>query len=80
VAGILNSVKEIHFYVLCSEKLQYGDYIEKCISGKICTISFKSHTGDYLRLSSGGETIAITFEARLMHGKLPSEQMFGALY
>jgi len=28
VAGILNSVKEIHFYVLCSEKLNYADYIE----------------------------------------------------
>ena len=28
-AGILNSVKEIHFYVLCSEKLNYADYVEK---------------------------------------------------
>ena len=28
VAGLLNSVKEIHFYVLCSEKLNYADYIE----------------------------------------------------
>jgi len=34
VAGILNSVKEIHFYVLCSENLNYADYIEKCIAGK----------------------------------------------
>ena len=28
-AGFLNSVKEIHFYVLCSEKLNYADYVEK---------------------------------------------------
>ena len=33
VAGILNTVKEIHFFVLCSEELNYADYIEKCISG-----------------------------------------------
>ena len=25
VAGILNSVKEIHFYVLCCEKINYAD-------------------------------------------------------
>jgi hypothetical protein len=36
-AGILNSAKEIHFYVLCSEKLIYADYVEKCISGNVCT-------------------------------------------
>jgi len=29
-AGILNSVKEINFYVLCSEKLNYADYVENC--------------------------------------------------
>jgi len=29
LAGILNSVKEIHFYVLCSEKLNCADYIRK---------------------------------------------------
>ena len=38
VAGILNSVKEIHFYVLCSEKLNYGDCVEKCIDGKIAVL------------------------------------------
>jgi hypothetical protein len=76
VAGISNSVKQIHFYVLCNEKLNYADYIEKCISGKECTISFKLHTGDYFRLSYGEETIVITFEARQIHGKLPSELTF----
>ena len=29
LAGIVNSVKEIHFYVLCSEKLNCADYIRK---------------------------------------------------
>jgi len=33
VAGILNSVKEIHFFVLCN-KNKFQDYIEKCIAGK----------------------------------------------
>jgi len=37
-AGILNSVKETHFYVLCSEKLNYEDYIEKCIAGKVHSV------------------------------------------
>ena len=35
--GILNSVREIHFYVLCSEKLNYANYIEKCIPDEECT-------------------------------------------
>jgi len=34
VAGVLNSVKGVHIYVLCSEKLNYVDYIEKFIAGK----------------------------------------------
>jgi len=32
--GNLNSVNAIHFYVICSEKLSYADYILKCIAGK----------------------------------------------
>jgi hypothetical protein len=31
VAGILDSVKDINLYVLCNKKLNYADYIEKCI-------------------------------------------------
>jgi len=34
-ASILNSVKEINFYVLCSEKLTYANYVEKCIASKV---------------------------------------------
>jgi hypothetical protein len=65
VAGILNSVKEINFCVLCNE-LKYADYIENVLS----------HTGDYFQLSSNGETIAITFETKIIHGKLSSELTF----
>jgi hypothetical protein len=54
--GILDSVKEITFYVLCSEKLNYMDNIKKCIADKTCTIS---HTGDIFQLSYSGETIYI---------------------
>ena len=32
VAGILNSMEEISFYVLCSEKLNYVDFFEKIYS------------------------------------------------
>jgi len=58
VTGILNSVKEIHFYVLCSEKLNYADYIEKCIAGKERSVTYKPRRRDEFLLSSSGETIA----------------------
>ena len=41
VAGILNTAKRIHFFVLCNE-LNYEDYIEKCVGDKECTVSYKS--------------------------------------
>ena len=34
VAGILNSVRRIHSFVLCNEQLNYENYIEKCIGNK----------------------------------------------
>lgn len=34
VAGILNYVKQIHFYMLCSENLNYAYYIEIFIADK----------------------------------------------
>jgi len=70
VAGILNSVKDVNFYVMCNKKLNYAYYIEKCISGRKCTIS---HTGNYFQLMSVEETVLISFEARIVHEKLPSE-------
>jgi hypothetical protein len=35
VAGILDSVKGINFYVACNKKLNYADYIKQCISEKM---------------------------------------------
>jgi len=75
VAGILNSVKQIHFYVLCCEKLNYADCVEKCISCKECCVTYKLYTGNYFLLSSGGETVTISFEER-QYPKLPSELIF----
>jgi len=40
VAVILNSVKEIHFYVLCSEKLNYTNYVENVLPVKSALSSF----------------------------------------
>jgi len=34
VAGILNSVNNLHFHVSHGEKLNYADYVEKRIAGK----------------------------------------------
>ena len=34
VAGILNSAKRIHYFVLSNEELNYENYIEKCIGDK----------------------------------------------
>jgi len=73
VAGVLNSVKDINFYVVCNKKVNYADYIKQCISNHKCTIS---HTGNYFQLSSGRETICIKFEARIVHEKLPSALVF----
>jgi hypothetical protein len=61
VAGILNSVKEINFYVLCNKKrLRCASYLEKCIAGKKCT--FKLRTDNYFLLTSGKEEVVIEFQ------------------
>jgi hypothetical protein len=76
-AGILNSVKEINFYVLCNKrKLHCEKKKKKCISNTQCSISFKSHRDNYFVLTSGEENVVITFESRFLHGKLPSKLLF----
>jgi hypothetical protein len=81
VAGILNSVKRIHFFVLHSEKLNYADYVKKCIVSKERTFklptdySFKVVTAHRFQLTFGGETVTISIEARQFQ-KLPSELTF----
>ena len=73
VAGILNSVKEIHFYVLCSKKLHYGEYIEKDTAGNKCSVPYTKHK-TYFLLVSGGDKIALSFTARKF-SEPPSEQI-----
>jgi len=74
-AGILNSVKEIHFYVLCCDKINYADYVQKYIASKEYSVTYKTRTGDYFKLSPSNETIALSFEAR-QFPKLQSEVLF----
>jgi len=76
VACILNSVKEILFYVLCSEKLNYADDIEKYIAGKEHSVTYTPHRRDEFLLSSSSETIVLSFEAR-PYPKQRSELLFG---
>ena len=45
----------------CRSKLQYF---------------FKAHTECYLNLSSGDETIAVSFKIKIIHGRLPSSPIF----
>ena len=76
VAGILSRVEEINFYILSNNKLKYLDYIEKCIYGKQCTVFSQKYDEYHFKLSSGEESVDLTFEIRIMDGKLPSELTF----
>jgi hypothetical protein len=73
--GILKYVEEINFYVLCNDELTYSEYIEKAISSEPCTICVSGEK-EYFTLSSGGETVLLKFETRMMEGKLPSVLIF----
>ena len=68
-------MKEINFYVLCSEKLNYADYVEKYIACKEYSITYKPHRKGEFRLSSSSEIIALSFEPR-QFPKMPSELIF----
>jgi hypothetical protein len=64
--------------VFCSDKLNYADYVEKCIAGKECTFKlptnydFKVVTEHRFQLTFVGETVTISIEAR-QFPKLSSE-------
>jgi hypothetical protein len=73
VAGILNSVTSINIYVLCSEKLNYLDYIKQSVVDRECTISC---AGDIFQLKYNCEMIYISFETRIVREKLPSDLLF----
>ena len=68
-------MKEIHFYVLCSEKLNYADYIDKCIACQEHSVTYKPHRLDEFRLSFSSETVTLSFEAR-QFPKMPPELIF----
>jgi hypothetical protein len=73
VAGILNTVPYAHLYVVCSEKLHYEAYIQKCLPNKKYTIT---DTGDHFRICYQGEEFYIAFEERIVRENLPSELTF----
>jgi len=62
--------------VVCSEQLNFKNYIKKYIASQDCCISYKVHTGCYFRLSSGGKTIAMSFETKIINGGLSSSFIF----
>jgi hypothetical protein len=68
-AGILKSVKCINFYVVCTEKLNYGHYIKQCVEGKNYAFS---DAGNNLLISYDNEFIFVSFETRIVHAELPS--------
>ena len=73
VAWILNSVKQINLHVLCNtHKLRWIYW--KIYWGKECT--FKLHAEKSFLLTSGCDTVEITFEARPIHGRLPPGLIF----
>ena len=75
VAGILNSVKQINFYVLCNKRrLRCASYLEICVAGKECT--FKLSTDNYFVLTSGKDEVIIEFQSRFFCGQLMSELIF----
>ena len=45
--------------MVCSEQLNYENFIKKFIAGQDCCISYKAHTGCYFKLSPGGENISV---------------------
>jgi hypothetical protein len=48
VGGTLNTVRDIDYYVVCSEKLNNANYIEKCMANKKCTISVTGEFSGYV--------------------------------
>jgi len=81
VAGILNSVEKINFFVLHSGELNYIDYVEKCIVGKECTFTLptdyrcKLFTEHRFQLTFGDSSVTIAIIARQFQ-RLPSELIF----
>ena len=65
VAGILNNVDRIRFFVLCNKRPTYNYYIEKCFGDKECSVTYKCDFGQLFRISYQGEEILIKFQTRI---------------
>jgi hypothetical protein len=63
----------IHFYVLCSDKINFEDYIRKCMANKKCTIS---NVDDTFRICYQDKVIEVSFEQTVVSGKRLSELTF----
>jgi len=74
VADILNPMKEIHLYVLCSENKITQIMLKNVLPVK-SSVTYRIHTGDYFVLSSCSGTIALSMEER-QFPNLPSELIF----
>ena len=48
VGGILNSTKQIHFYVLCSEKLNHEYYINQCLATESSKLFTSANQGTFI--------------------------------
>jgi len=81
VAGILNTVKDINFSILCEEKLNYANNITKCLARKIYTVKLLSKIHltcfweEHFQLTTDDETVTISFEVR-QFPNVPSELIF----
>jgi hypothetical protein len=63
VVGILNSVKHIHFYVLCNKHINYTEYITNLLR-KMYT--FKVCTNNYFILIFFKEKVVISFQSAFL--------------
>jgi hypothetical protein len=68
-AGILKAVNCINFYVVCTEKPNYGLHIRQYVEGKNYAIS---DTGNNLLITYDNEIIFISIETRIVHTERPS--------
>jgi len=81
VAGILDTVKGIHFYILCEEKLNYAKYITTCLARKNYSVKLLSKIHltcvweEHFQSTLDGEKVTISFEAR-QFPNLPSDLIF----
>jgi hypothetical protein len=73
IAGILNRMPNIHLYVVCSEKINFEDYIRKCIANKEGTIS---NVNDSFWIYFQSRLIKVSFEQRIVAGKFLPELVF----